>query len=91
MSNTKSPKTIRELATALEQTLQLPDMVQRIMKSMNSILMVLSIILETGGKPGWHKEVNRHSELLGETLNEKDEQTLQPLVNFVVISWHRFL
>ena len=84
MSNTKSPKTIRELATALEQTLQLPDMVQRIMKSMNSILMVLSIILETGGKPGWHKEVNRHSELLGETLNEKDEQTLQPLVNFVV-------
>ena len=81
MSKSNSPKTIKELAASLSDVLQLPDIAQRTMKSLTSIITVMSIILETGGKPGWHKEVNRHQ--LGQTLDEKDEQILQPLVAFI--------
>jgi len=81
MSKSNSPKTIKELAGSLSDVLQLPDIAQRTMKSLTSIITVMSIILETGGKPGWHKEVNRHQ--LGQTLDEKDEQILQPLVAFI--------
>jgi len=81
MSKPRTIKTIKELANALAETFEMPDIVQNIMKSITGIAKVMSIILDTGGKPGWHKEVNRQD--LGETLSEKDEETLQPLVNFL--------
>ena len=81
MSKPRTIKTIKELANALAETFEMPDIVQNIVKSITGIAKVMSIILDTGGKPGWHKEVNRQD--LGETLSEKDEETLQPLVNFL--------
>ena len=81
MSTTNSPKTVKELKTSLEQILEMPDIVQNMMKSITGIFTVVSVILETEGKPGWHKQVNK---VTSETLTEKDEQTLQPLVNFIV-------
>jgi len=59
----------------------MPDIVTNMMNSITGILTVVSTILETEGKPGWHKKVNKQT---GETLTEADEQTLQPLVNFIV-------
>ena len=81
MSTTNSPKTVKELKTSLEQILEMPDIVQNMMKSITGIFTVVSVILETEGKPGWHKQVNK---VTSETLTEADEQTLQPLVNFIV-------
>jgi hypothetical protein len=75
------PKTMKDLVTAFSETLQLPDIAQRTMKSLTSIITVLTIILETGGKPGWYKEVNKRD--LGQTLDAKDEETLEPLVRFI--------
>jgi len=81
MSTTNRPKTVKELKTSLEQILEMPDIVQNMMNSITGIFTVVSVILETEGKPGWHKQVNK---VTSETLTEKDEQTLQPLVNFIV-------
>ena len=82
MSTTNSrPKTVKELKTSLEQILQMPDIVTNMTNSITGIFTVISVILETEGKPGWHKKVNK---MTSETLTEQDEQTLQPLVNFIV-------
>ena len=81
MASERSPKTIKELKTSLEQILGMPNIVTNMTSSITGIFTVISVILETEGKPGWHKKVNK---VVSETLTEKDEQTLQPLVNFIV-------
>ena len=77
------PRTVKELSTSFDEVIKAPDIVDNITKSIKGILTVTSVILETGGKPGWHKEFNKHSHTLGQTLDEKDEEMLQPLVSFI--------
>ena len=81
MSTTNSPKTVKELKTSLEQILEMPTIFTNMTSSITGIFTVMSVILETEGKPGWHKKVNK---VTSETLTEADEQTLQPLVNIIV-------
>jgi hypothetical protein len=73
---------VKDALGMLDTLGKIPTGPETFTNAVNNIFQVISVILMTDGKEGWHQKVN---EVMGQNvLNSRDEEQLQPIVTFIL-------